>query len=104
MFAGAAGAAHTVPEHLVEPVLDDETGRAHVDPVRHLAADRAVHIRAVRHEAQRVGPEAEGRAEEETVCVRGGAPDFHHQVVDSAAVVYGSAAVGNHGRPGARAR
>lgn len=66
-------------EHLVEHLPDDETGRTHVDPFRHLAADRTVHIRIVRNEAQCRGAEAVGRAEKETVEYR--EPDFHHQVI-----------------------
>jgi len=48
-----------------------------------LAADRTVHIRPVQHEAQCRGPEADRKAEKETVERRGGAPDFHHQVIST---------------------
>lgn len=86
---GAAGPAHTVHQHLVEHLSDDETRRTHLDPFRNLAADRTVHIRVIRHEAQCRGTQAVGRrAEKETVDRRGHAPDFHHQVVGNARKVH----------------
>jgi len=91
-FKGAVGPAHTVHQHLVEHLPDDETRHTHLDPFRHLAADRTVHIRVVRHEAQCRGTQAVGRrAEKETVDRGGRAPDFHHQVVGNARKVHISA-------------
>jgi len=70
-----------VHEHFVEHLFDDETRHTHVDPFRHLAADRTVHIRPIRNEAQCRGTEAVGRAEKENVECCGREPDFHHQVI-----------------------
>lgn len=73
MSTGSSGAAHTVPQRSAEHLPDAEAGRAHMDPVRRVAVDRSVHLRAVRHEAQRRGTEAAGRDEKET-----GQRDQHH--------------------------
>lgn len=71
-------------KHLVKHLPDDETRHTHLDPFRHLAADRTVHIRIVQHEAQCRGTEAVGRVEKETVDHRGCAPDFHNQAIGNA--------------------
>lgn len=53
-------------EYFFEHLLDDEIGRAHLDPVRHLAVHRLLNIRVLQYDAQRRGPKATGRVQEKT--------------------------------------
>lgn len=55
-----------MPEHFAEHIPNDETGRAHVDQIRHMATDRLVYIRVLWDGAQRRGPEAAGRVQKAT--------------------------------------
>ena len=51
-LTGPAGPTHTVHEHPVEHLPDDETRHTHLDTFRNLAAGRTFHLCAVRYEAQ----------------------------------------------------
>lgn len=80
--SGSAGATRTLPEHFVEHLLNDETGRPHLDPFRRLAADRIVHIRILQREEQRRGTKTKNGSPKDTSdhCDQ---PNFHHQVVNA---------------------
>lgn len=77
--AGAARAARPLHEHHVEHLPDDEAGHTHVDPFRHLAVPRAMHIRHVQHVAQRRGAQADHGLQEEAVRRRHSC--FYHKTV-----------------------
>lgn len=53
-----------MPEHRAQHVPDDEAGRAHVDPVQRVAADRLVRVHVLRDGAQRGRPETTAGTEE----------------------------------------
>lgn len=79
---GTSGPAHPLLEHLFEHLLDDEIGRAHMDPFRHLAVGRFLRLRVLQHDAQRRGPKATGRIKEKTRkrCNQRG-DHFHWKVI-----------------------
>lgn len=85
--AGTSRPAHTLLEHLFEHLLDDEIGRAHLDPFRHLAVGRFLRLRVLQHDAQRRGPKATGRVEEKTRerCNKRG-DHFHRKVIKFAII------------------
>lgn len=44
-LSGTTSSPHTLLEHIVEHLLDDETRRTHLDSILHLADDRIIYIR-----------------------------------------------------------